>query len=141
MTDRVFVDSSIVVYAHAVNDKAKHDSAVILLRDYLKSTRLWISAQVLGEFYSAMLKNKYEHERVSKLMLLLAEKMNVRPLTAQTMESALTLKDKYGYLFWDSLILASALECGCTLLISEDMQHNQIIEGSLRIRNPFLRIE
>jgi len=141
MTDKVFVDSNIVVYAHAVNDKAKHDASVVLLRETLKSTRLWISVQVLSEFYAAMRKNKYEHEKVSKLVRLLAENMNVRRLTAQTVESALTLKDKYGYSYWDSLILASALECGCTLLFSEDMQHNQIIEGTLRIRNPFSNME
>jgi len=141
MIDRVFADANILVYALTVNDKAKHDAAVILLRDYLRSTHLWISAQVLSEFYTAMRGNGCEHEKIFKQVYTLAETINVRPLTAQTVKSAVKLEDKYSYSHLDSLILASALECGCTLLFTDAFQHNQIIEGSLRIRNPFINAE
>ena len=141
MIDRVFVDSDILMYAHTVNDKAKHDAAVILLRDYLKDTHLWISAQVLSEFYTAMRGNRYEHEKISRLVYTLAEATNIQPLTAQTVKFGNKLEDKYGYSHLDSLILASALECGCTLLFTDAFQHNQIIEGSLRIRNSFINAE
>ncbi|MDR0516418.1 MAG: hypothetical protein LBH25_05165 [Fibromonadaceae bacterium] len=49
-----------------------------------------------------------------------------------------TLKKKYHYSWWDSLVLASALENGCQTFYSEDMQHKQIIESSIKIINPFL---
>jgi predicted nucleic acid-binding protein len=39
--------------------------------------------------------------------------------------------------YWDSLIISSALESGCKILYTEDMHHNQIIEGKLKIINPF----
>jgi predicted nucleic acid-binding protein len=48
------------------------------------------------------------------------------------------IMDKYQYSFWDSMMLASALENKCTEIYSEDMQHNQTIEDKLRIINPFL---
>lgn len=47
------------------------------------------------------------------------------------------LGERYGYSYFDSLMLASALEQGCSILYSEDMQHGQILEGGLRIIDPF----
>ena len=44
---------------------------------------------------------------------------------------------KYKYSYYDSLIIAAALESKCTVLYSEDMQHDQIIESTLQIINPF----
>lgn len=52
---------------------------------------------------------------------------------------ALHLHQRYGYSFYDSLIIAAALEGGCARLLSEDRQHGQVIE-TLRIQNPFLAI-
>jgi len=49
-----------------------------------------------------------------------------------------SIKNKYHYSYWDSLIIASALQNNCTVLISEDMQHNQKIENQLSIITPFL---
>lgn len=42
-----------------------------------------------------------------------------------------------GYSFYDSLIISAAIECGCTVLYTEDMQNTQLIDGILTIRNPF----
>ncbi|MFZ1344751.1 hypothetical protein [Thiothrix eikelboomii] len=58
-------------------------------------------------------------------------------MTSQTIEQALVLGERYGYSYFDSLMLASALEQGCSILYSEDMQHGQILEGGLRIIDPF----
>ena len=58
--------------------------------------------------------------------------------TSDTVFQACTIADKYQYSFYDSLIIASAIEAECQILYSEDMQHNQFIEGKLKIINPFL---
>ena len=50
---------------------------------------------------------------------------------------ALRIAKEYRFAWYDSLIIASALENGCALLISEDLQHDQVIEESLTIINPF----
>jgi predicted nucleic acid-binding protein len=57
--------------------------------------------------------------------------------TIETHEAALRIAARYGYQIYNSLILAAALEAGCTVLYSEDMQDGQKID-SLTIRNPFL---
>jgi predicted nucleic acid-binding protein len=61
----------------------------------------------------------------------------VTPIGLTDIEHALALKEKYGYSWWDSLLLASSLEEECEILYSEDMQDGQLIEGVLTIRNPF----
>ena len=58
------------------------------------------------------------------------------PLTIQTHDRALRIAGRYRYHIYDSLIIAAALEAGCSILYSEDMQDRQVIEG-LTIRNPF----
>ena len=59
------------------------------------------------------------------------------PLELETVRRCMDIKERYGYSWWDSLVLASALDSGCTVLYSEDMQSRQVVEGSLRIVNPF----
>ena len=58
-------------------------------------------------------------------------------LRVETHELALALAERYGFSFYDSLIMASALQSGCQTLYSEDLQDGQIIEQRLVVRNPF----
>jgi predicted nucleic acid-binding protein len=51
---------------------------------------------------------------------------------------ALEINARYGYSYWDSLIIAAALQNNCSILYSEDMQHNHLIEDKLRIINPLI---
>jgi predicted nucleic acid-binding protein len=59
------------------------------------------------------------------------------PITIETHEAALKIAQKYKYEIYDALIVASALEAGCVILYSEDLQHRQIVDGQLTIQNPF----
>lgn len=58
-------------------------------------------------------------------------------VSVNTIEMALNLAERYQYSYFDSLILASALEAGCQILYSEDLQDGQRIENQLTIVNPF----
>jgi len=62
----------------------------------------------------------------------------VAPLTVATHEAALRIAARYGFGFYDSVIVASAQLAKCSLLYSEDFQHGQSIDGKLTVRNPFL---
>jgi len=59
------------------------------------------------------------------------------PLELETIKLCVSIKEKYSYSWWDSLVLASALENDCAILYSEDLQPNQVIENQLKILNPF----
>nr|VFJ59701.1 MAG: Predicted nucleic acid-binding protein, contains PIN domain [Candidatus Kentron sp. FW]VFJ67067.1 MAG: Predicted nucleic acid-binding protein, contains PIN domain [Candidatus Kentron sp. FW] len=136
MTDSVFIDTNVLVYAFLDNDKARHDMAVQLLSEMM-GKEVFISTQVMSEIYSALSKNGIGHEAISNYLFDLEEDFNVRAVTPDTIRDCLLLKKKYFYSYWDSLILASSLESGCSVVYSEDMQHRQVIEQSLTIMNPF----
>jgi predicted nucleic acid-binding protein len=75
---------------------------------------------------------------ISKIIKETFSYFNVHPISSFTLEFALThIMPKYKYSFYDSLIIASAIESNCKILYSEDLQHSQKIEGSLIITNPF----
>jgi predicted nucleic acid-binding protein len=59
-------------------------------------------------------------------------------LGKQVMCKASELRERYSLSFWDSTIVASALQCGATTLYSEDLRDGLVIDGTLSIVNPFL---
>ena len=62
---------------------------------------------------------------------------SVESLDYQTYEIAFNIRQKYNISYWDSLVIASALQSGCDTLYSEDMQDGLILENGLRVVNPF----
>jgi predicted nucleic acid-binding protein len=68
----------------------------------------------------------------------MAERCPVFCLDMVTLEGAMSIRDRYRFSWWDSLIVASALQAGCDELCTEDLQHGQIIDNRLSIVNPFL---
>ena len=134
MSDRVFFDTTILIYAISEGD-ARAETAEGLL-----SAGGLLSVQVLNEF-AAVAKRKLKMswpEIAEALDAARALCGPAVPLTIETHEAALRIAARYGYQIYDSLILAAALEAGCTVLYSEDMQDGKKID-SLTIRNPFLK--
>lgn len=67
----------------------------------------------------------------------LCETCNVYIVNTQTILSAIQIHARYGYTYYDSLIIAAALETSCSILYSEDLQDGQVIDNRLTIINPF----
>jgi len=137
MSSRVFIDTNIVTYAHISNNPDKHTAALTLLKEKLSGSRVWISTQILSEFYSALSKNKYEHDKIVEFIYAMTQQLNVYPVTLEIVEKALSIKNRYQLSYWDSLMLSTALICECDVVYTEDLQHKQIIDGKLTIINPF----
>ena len=134
MKGNCFIDTNIWVYAHTNADSSKSASALKLLESL---PVLVSSTQVLNEYYSVMLKNKIADNLIQDNIEVIIEVCSVQIIQIPTLYLAHKLKLKYGFSYWDSLILASALEANCQALYSEDMQHGQVIEHSLTIINPY----
>ena len=99
-----------------------------------------ISTQVISESVNVILK-KYKHLTIidaTKFIAYLQQYSTIEIITENTITTALKIKEKYQLQWYDSLILASALQAGCTTLYSEDMHHGLVVEKSLTIINPFL---
>ena len=136
MPDRMFLDTNVLVYAFLENDRRKHEQAIALLTSTI-GAEVFVSAQVFSELYVALSKNGVEHDAIAQYLDELDERCNLAIIDFQTIARCLTLKKRYGFSYWDSLIIATAIECGCSTLYSEDLQHGQVIERTLTIRNPF----
>ena len=98
-----------------------------------------ISVQVLNEFASvALRKLGMQAAEVRDALEPIIAVCDVVPLTIEIHQRGLQLAERYGFSFYDSLIVAAAIDSGCTALITEDLQNGQVIAGTLTIRNPFL---
>ncbi len=98
----------------------------------------FISTQVVQEF-SNVLSKKFKlnwNEIITAINESTAHNQMVVNST-DTIKKACDIANKYMYSFYDSLLISSALEVNCTILYTEDLQHNQLIENKPRIINPF----
>ncbi len=138
MTNSVFFDTNVLVYALGDPRVGPSDPRPDKATELLERGGV-VSVQVLNEYADAANRRlrlswqKIAHS-LSIVELLCGR---ARSITADIQQTALNLSARYGYRIYDSMILAAALEAGCTTVYSEDLQHGQVIEG-LRIENPFL---
>jgi predicted nucleic acid-binding protein len=128
------IDSNILIYAFGKQDNSKNKIAREIISECNK-----ISLQAINETVF-VLKRKFNFsvKELQEIIQFFKEKYIVKNTDIHTLETAMVLMDKYQYSFWDCMMLASALENGCSVIYSEDMQHEQAIERKLKIINPFV---
>jgi predicted nucleic acid-binding protein len=139
MRDKIFIDTNIFVYA-ALDDegeKRKHQKVIELL-DEISDKQTVVSTQVLSEFHSVLIKHKLHENDIQKKLNTIIDKNNVALITVETIKSSWRIRTDYKFSLWDSLIIAAALENKCSILYTEDLQNNQLIDNQLRILNPFI---
>lgn len=97
-----------------------------------------ISVQVLNEFAAvASRKLGMSWSEIRDVLAPIRAICEIEPLTVETHDLGIEIAERYGFSFYDTMILASALRAGCKILYSEDLQDRQVIDRKLRIRNPF----
>ena len=132
MSKRDFIDTNVFFYAFAETGAKSEIAEQLLTRGGT------VSVQILNELASVLRRRfKMGWNRIQLIVDTAIETCpDPRPLSFSAHLSAMRLSERFGYSIYDGLILASALEAGCTTLYTEDLQHGQIVEG-LRIVNPF----
>lgn len=136
-----FLDTNIFVYALLTSEPRKKLRAVQLLEQALASHTGCVSYQVIQEFANVGLRKFAQCFSVHECKQFIDAAM--QPLnrvvsSPELFEAALNLHDETRYSFYDCLVIAAALQAGANVLYTEDLQHNQLIDGRLRIVNPFL---
>lgn len=132
---KVFVDTNVWVYAHLSSpDDGRHDRA---LRRLQTEQDMVISPQVVAEYYSVMLRNARPDAWIQANLRAIFAQTRLQPANAAVLNTALALRNRYGFSFWDCQI-AAALEAGCELLLSEDLQDGQVLGDRLRVVNPLV---
>ena len=138
MNVKAFLDTNVLVYFYAESEADKRNAACQALNSYDCLT----SVQALNEASNVWSrKHGWSGEKIKKhlnnIETICDEVVVVR---RSTINCALELRDSYGYSYYDCLMLASAIEYKCDIILTEDMSDGQIINGELKIVNPFKKL-
>jgi predicted nucleic acid-binding protein len=127
-----FLDSNVLVYAFSDDPRAAAAQALL-------ERGCAISVQGLNEFVNVARRKlgKSWAELRDDLAAIREVCSTVIPIGLDTHEAALRLAERHGFAFFDALMAAAALQAGSATLWSEDMQDGMVIDGTLRIANPF----
>lgn len=138
MTATVFVDTNVLVYARDASEAVKQPQAQAWMRHLWQERSGRLSFEVLNEFYvtvtDKLAPGLGRSEARKEVGVLLA--WRPIPTDRRVLEGAWNLQDRYQLSWWNSLIIASARAAGCRYLLTEDLQHQQVLEG-LTVLNPF----
>ncbi len=135
----VFVDTNVLLYGVDEKDSVKRGMAQAWLAQCWRRQCGRVSTQVLNEFYinvrrkfRGVLSDEGARAEVRRYQTW-------RPWTIDqpTVESAWAVESRFGFHYWDALMVAAAQQQGCSIFLSVDLQHNQQL-GSVRVLNPFI---
>jgi predicted nucleic acid-binding protein len=136
---RVFIDTNVLLYVHDRREaeRQKAISALAWLRRLTDDGIATTNLQVLNELTHSLLRKKWFEsvEAVHAIVDSFAD-FGDSGLTWTEVVRARALQSRYQFSWWDCLLLASAIELGCTHFLSEDLKDGQTIEG-LTILSPF----
>lgn len=138
MSGNYFLDTNILVYSFETSEKGQ--IAKDLIRSGISSNKGNISYQVVQEFINVATR-KFKVPMIASDLRTYMQRVLI-PLwsvysSPTLMNIALDVQERWQFGFYDSLIVASALEASCDVLFSEDLQHGQKIYET-EIINPFL---
>ncbi len=135
-----FIDTNVFIYLFDETDEHKRSIAEQLIQNALEMRSACISHQVVQETLNVVTRKlpfPMSAENAQRFLeQILIPLWRIMPNLA-LYQRGLELQSRYGFSFYDALIVAAALESGCTRLYTEDLQHDQQIEGLL-IKNPFV---
>lgn len=133
MTAKAFLDTNIVLYAIGQDESKK-----AVARQLISSSPM-VSAQVINECVNVCLKKfKFDKNQAYAFADTVMNKVNVLPIDEAVIRKSAELAMTHQLSNWDALIVAAALLADIETLYSEDMQHGQLFEKSLKVVNPFL---
>lgn len=137
MSDRIFVDTNVLIYARDARDPGKREHAASWLLALGSADRACTNLQVLNELTNWILRNERDRSTDDIREELAALRVwGDKPIADDEVETAWMVRDSLGYQWFDCLLLASAHHAGCGVFLTEDMTHGATF-GGLTLINPF----
>lgn len=134
---RIALDTNILVYAEGVNDPARRDRVVTLLRK-LPSGNTYVPLQALAELFHVLVRKAGSPpSQAQSAILEWRDRYPVIETSQATLLSALELATRHGFRIWDAIIFSAASLSACRILLSEDLQDGFTWNG-VTVVNPFL---
>lgn len=139
MSDNIFVDTNVLVYARDASEPEKQPTAIDVMASLWRDRNGRISMQVCSEYFvtvtqkldPGMDRAKAWDDVVSLFV------WSPVPIDEKIMQKARDCQLKYQLSWWDCLIIASALYSGCAVILSEDLSNDQKYFG-ITVKNPFI---
>lgn len=136
MSDRVFVDTNIFVYADDLAAKTKRPRAREVLSELIAERRAVVSTQVMQEYFVTAIKKLGMSAERARSRVEVLNRLDVVVIRPEHVLGAIDLHRLHALSFWDALVIKSASAAGCARLLSEDLNDGQVIDG-VTIENPF----
>lgn len=135
----VFVDAHVLLYAVDDREPPKRDRSRAWLAACWRRHCGRLSNQVLNEFYWNARRKFATQVSAGEARAEVRRYQNWQPWLVDhtTVEAAWAVESRYGVTYWDALLVAAAQQQGCSLLLSEDLQHDQTFD-TVRVVNPFV---
>src|SRR5258708_31247228 len=140
MSNKTFIDTNVLIYAHDIDANAKHKIAKEVLQELWSERTGVLSTQVLQEFYVNVTR-KIASPLSKELARMVVNSYAIWSIETTPIEilTAFRIEDESQIGFWDALIVSSAAKSGATRILSEDLNAGQRIAGVL-VENPFVGI-
>lgn len=137
--DRTFVDTNVFAYLFDDSEPQKQATAGTRLEQEQREREIVVSTQVLQELYVALTKGKspIASPELAERAVREVSTYTVAQVDTTAVFAAISVSRRSRISFWDALILRAAADSGCSVLLSEDLNDGQVIEG-VRVENPFL---
>jgi predicted nucleic acid-binding protein len=134
MNDKAFIDTNIFIYLYSEDELQKQTISQKAVDKY----ECIISTQVLNEFCNVCIgKLSQSTDEVELAITEIIEQCTVLLIENHNIKQALDIHKRYGYKYFDCLMLASAIDSDCRYFITEDMADGQIINNKITIVNIF----
>jgi predicted nucleic acid-binding protein len=139
MTERCFLDTNILVYAHDRSTGTKHQRARALVEQLWASGKGVLSTQVLQELCINLRRKMAVPFSFGETRAVMKDYLRWRIVvnTGESVLQALEIEARYKISFWDALILQAAESSGAAVVYSEDLSAGQQY-GSVQVVNPLL---
>ena len=139
MKGKIFLDTNILIYAHDKDAGPKYQIASALLKELWEGENGVLSVQVLQEFYVTVTRKIMKPIAPAQARGVIRNYLcwQVERNDPDTILFASELEERHQLSFWDALIVAAASNARVDKILTEDLNHGQVIEG-IRIENPFL---
>jgi predicted nucleic acid-binding protein len=136
MSDRVFIDTNIFVYADDQAAKLKRPRAREVLSELIRERRAVVSTQVMQEYFVTAIKKLGLPADRARARVEALHRLDVVVVRAEHVLGAIDLHRLQSISFWDALIVKCASSAGCGRLLTEDLSDGQVIDG-VTVENPF----
>jgi predicted nucleic acid-binding protein len=139
MSDRRFVDTNILVYAHDASAGEKHERARAVIEELWRARSGVVSTQILQELCVNLRRKAARPVDLKTAREIVTDYLSWEVVvnTGESVLEALDLEERHGISFWDALVIQAAQASGAAVLYSEDLSDGQMY-GPVRVINPLV---